>query len=134
MQSSKDVKVISLPTALHPIPNSETIARSIFFRPPKHYILNFVVLIPLPRAQSLQSGLVPLPLLGHRRLREGPRGRRREGAVVGAFLAAGQDVLRGVPPAPAAHLSRNVVVLSCRPTFGLLAGDSKLEWFDIADG
>ena len=53
---------------------------------------------------------------------------------MGAFLAAGQDVLRGLPAAPAAHLSRDVVVLSPRPTVGLLAGDSKLEWFDIADG
>ena len=86
--------------------------------------------------------------MGHRRLREGPRGRRREGAVVGALLAAGQDVLRGVPAAPAAHLSRDVVVLPPRPTLCLLAGDSrcslslylgdfaagkKVYWFDIAD-
>ena len=74
--------------------------------------------------QSLQSGLVPLPLLGDRGLRERPRGRRREGAVVGTVLAARQDVLRGVPAAPAAHLPRDVAVRSPDRTVFLLVGDS----------
>ena len=89
--------------------------------------------IPLP--QPLQSGVVSLPLLGHRCLRQGPRWRRREGAVVGSVLAAGQDVLRGVLGAPAAHLSRNVAVHSPRRIVGMVSGNSKcslsLDLFDL---
>ena len=70
--------------------------------------------VNLRLSQPLQSGLVPLPVVGDRGLRAWPRGRRGGGAVVGAVLAAGQDVLPGLPAAPAAHLARGVALHSPR--------------------